>query len=961
VVADSAWNVDGFGNHRAVVAAKKSGHDAVLAELPWRRPDLRPETKKIIVVDAATGHEIKDVAIIDLSNERGTVAFRPETLPGIYYIYYLPYKFRASHGDARYGKPLNDYLVPEYEADAAWKKSVEENAASLPRAAVERFESRQEFDFFTPMGLIATDKEVRALQEKHPGDFVVFPEDRAYPIRLQGIPARWASTGEARDFEGFALRNEYYTWQIGVWASQKDLKHIKLIFSDLTNGSDVIKATEITCFNEGGTNWDGQPIAFDVNVAKGNVQALWCGLQIPENAKTGSYKGKVRIEAEGSDAKEIGISIHVGKEVLADHGDGDLWRHSRLRWLNSTIGGDDMPVEPFEKMTLEGKKITATEKTLIIDDNGLPQNIEINGLEVLAKPLSFEVVTTKGAVGFKADNLKISQKADGRVEWTASSVQDGLKFDCFTYMEFDGYLRYRISLSADNEMIVNDIRLLATYTPAASEYFMGAGFKGGYRPTAFSWDWKGPWDSYWIGGYKAGLHTEFRGGTYHGPLINDYKPAPPKSWANDGKGRINVTGGLHREATVRASTGSNIVSSEPIEFEFALLITPVKPLNTAKQFGQRYYHSLHENFDKAAEEDGVNIANIHHAQTLNPVINYPFIVRDSLINFIKREHLANRKVKLYYTIRELTTWAKEVYALKSLNHEIFVAGPGQGLPWYNEHLIDDYKPAWYTELPGQNNDAALVLNGFSRWINYYLEGLRWMFENYEIDGIYMDDVSFDRDVMKRIRKIIAKYRPGSLIDLHSNTGYSIGPANQYTGFFAYVDRLWFGESFRYNQMTPDEWFVTFSGIPFGVMSEMLQDGGNRWLGMVYGATARHSWSYGNEFSPVPVWKIWYSFGIADAEMLGYWDENCPVKTDNPNVKATAYVRPDKTLISIGNFDAKDISVRLTIDWKRLGLDPAKVKIHAPQILNFQDGRILALNASIPVKGKQGYLLILSNK
>ena len=46
-----------------------------------------------------------------------------------------------------------------------------------------------------------------------------------------------------------------------------------------------------------------------------------------------------------------------------------------------------------------------------------------------------------------------------------------------------------------------------------------------------------------------------------------------------------------------------------------------------------------------------------------------------------------------------------------------------------------------------------------------------------------------------------------------------------------MDRLWFGESFKYNQMRPDEWLVTFSGIPFGVMSEMLQDGGNRFLGM----------------------------------------------------------------------------------------------------------------------------------
>ena len=133
-------------------------------------------------------------------------------------------------------------------------------------------------------------------------------------------------------------------------------------------------------------------------------------------------------------------------------------------------------------------------------------------------------------------------------------------------------------------------------------------------------------------------------------------------------------------------------------------------------------------FDKAAEE-GANIINIHHAKPLNPVINYPFIVRDSLIGFIKHEHEFGRKVKLYYTIRELTNYVQEIYALKSLKHEIFVSGPGYGLPWHCEHLIDDYRAAWYSEMPNETSDAALVLNGFSRWINYYLEGLRWMFEN----------------------------------------------------------------------------------------------------------------------------------------------------------------------------------------------------------------------------------------
>jgi hypothetical protein len=809
------------------------------------------------------------------------------------------------------------------------------------------------------MGLIATEKEMQALKADAPDDFLVFPEDRAFPIRLTTVPARWANQGASATFEGYAQPNEYYTWQIGVWAARKELEQVRLAFSDFvhSSGGETIPPDSITCFNQEGINWDGRPITFNVNVPENKVQVLWCGVQIPETARAGKYRGLVTVSAGNATPQTIEVTIHVEKGILADKGDGELWRHSRLRWLNSTIGMDNLPVKPYEKIQLDGNQLTATGKTVVVAPNGLPESLEINGLRILEKPLELTVETTDGTFSLQADDVKIEQTADGLAEWAASSVQHGLQFDCRAYMEYDGYLRYHIRIAADKATEVKDIRLSSVYTPAASTFFMGAGYKGGNRPPEYTWDWKGPWDSYWIGDYRAGLHVEFRGGTYHGPLLNDYKPAPPPLWANGGQGRIRVSGRQGGTASVVASTGSRTISAEPLDIEFSLLITPVKPLNPAKHFSERYYHSDPAGFAEAAEE-GANIANIHHATSLNPVINYPYVVRDSLIAYIRAQHEAGRKVKLYYTIREQSNYTVEIHALKSLNHEIFVSGAGYGLPWYCEHLIDDYKPAWHTELPGQNTDAALVLNGMSRWINYYLEGLRWMFENYQIDGIYMDDVSFDRDVMKRIRKIMAQYHPDALIDLHSNTGYSAGAANQYTGFFPYVDRLWFGEGFDYNHLGPDEWFVTFSGIPFGLMGEMLQGGGNRYLGMVYGATTRHSWSPDKVHSPVPVWKLQQSFGIEDAQMMGYWEPDCPVKTNHPGVKATVYVRPGKTLIAIGNFDAEDHSVRLSFNWDRLGLNPSEAVLRAPAVADFQQEQLFPVGASIPVKSKEGWLLIL---
>lgn len=96
-------------------------------------------------------------------------------------------------------------------------------------------------------------------------------------------------------------------------------------------------------------------------------------------------------------------------------------------------------------------------------------------------------------------------------------------------------------------------------------------------------------------------------------------------------------------------------------------------------------------------------------------------------------------------------------------------------------------------------------------------------------------------------------------------------------------------------------------------------------------------------------------------MIGYWDIDCPVQTNHPDVKATAYVKANQTLISIGNFEDKDRNVMLSFNWKALGLNPARVIMEAPDIKDFQDANCFGVTDTIPVKGKQGWLLILKEK
>ena len=146
-----------------------------------------------------------------------------------------------------------------------------------------------------------------------------------------------------------------------------------------------------------------------------------------------------------------------------------------------------------------------------------------------------------------------------------------------------------------------------------------------------------------------------------------------------------------------------------------------------------------------------------------------------------------------------------------------------------------------------------------------------------------------------------------------------------------------------------------SGLPFGLMGEMLHDGGNPWRGMVFGMTARLPWAG----DPRALWKVWDEFGIAESEMIGWWAGTSPVKTGTTDVLATAYVRKRTgALVALASWAKAPVDVRLAVDWKALGLDPRKAAITAPAIDKFQEAASFKPGDPIRVEPGKGLLLIL---
>lgn len=961
------WTADSFGNHRAVVSVAAAA-PAVWAHLPWRRPDLHPEQKGVWVVDAKTGQRVLNVLSGSITRESGDIAFEPTSGPGEYYVYYMRYT-----GTVTSSYPKLTYPGPDSTASSTWLGLFDPRAmAQLPPARVVAFEAADTLDSFYPMQVIATAEETAQVLKGAAGSpFLVFPEDRSHPIIMPAdLPERWMGRTGQPSFSGSAFRGEFYAFQLGIWAARAALADVRVTFDPLTGPAGTIPASAIRCFNQGGVDWQGRDFTATVNVPLGRVQPLWCGVQVPLSARAGAYRGRLTVGASGLASVPVILTLTVAPDTIRDAGADQPWRLARLAWLDSRLEEDHGVVPPYTPVSRRGDTLGILGRRMAIGGDGFPTSIrsfftvEMTSIgatpkEVLAGPVRLVAEDAGGRVmPWTGGTFTVVEHDTGLVAWTSSSAAGPLRMHVRGSLEFDGNAEFSVALTADAAVSLQDVRIEIPLRPEVARYMMGLGFKGGTRPDSLDWVWevKHNQDGAWLGDVNAGVQFSLKDDKYSRPLnTNFYLSKPlimPASWDNAGRGGCRLRARREVYSVVCYSGARTMAAGEVQHYDFRLLLTPFHPINTTAQWDTRYFHA-YVPLDSVAKM-GANTVNIHHATAINPFINYPFLRPDAMKAYVDSAHALGMRVKIYYTVRELTNHAPEIPALQSLGAEVIAPGPGGGASWLQEHLNGNYIGGWYVP---PLRDAAVVNTGISRWHNFYVEGLEWLVDNIGIDGLYIDDVAFDRSIMLRVRKVLARGRPAPLIDLHSANQYNprdgyASSANLYLEHFPFIDRLWFGEYFDYTA-PPDYWLVEISGIPYGLMGEMLQDGGNPWRGMLFGMTNRLPWAG----DPREIWKFWDTYRIQDTRMIGWWVPGSPVRTGRPDVLATVYQGEGRSIVAVASWATDTARVRLAVDWTHLGIDPAHARIVAPELPGYQSAASFGPYDPIPVAPGRGWLLI----
>ncbi len=972
----------GLGSHRVVVKVATAA-PAVHARLEWRRPDRNPEKKGVLVFDLTTGKEVINVVSSKITGESGEVTFEPVSGAGEYAVYFLPVKVEGG------AFPVGRYLPARNKADAAWLQK----AAAPVEAEVARWEAISAHDAWTGMEVVGAGpppsgaKSVRDIPAPLMKDFARI-ESAGNPVKMfDAIPKQWLEDSADRTLK--ARPGQYLTFQVVAYRGfhlldgESPAGGVSLKFSALTGPSGtIIPASGITCFPLQRTDWQGRGETLEsYPLPPARIQPLWCGVQLP--GISGAYRGTVEVRMHNRTPVTLPVNIEVSGDPVPDHGDRDPQSLSRLRWLNSTTAVDEEPAKGYTPLKVTGRTIACLGRELELGDDGLPVRIRsyFNKAvtKILEKPtlellrgMTFTVSPSRGQTTvLTGSGFAFTKEAPGIVQWTSRLSGAGARGTLTGSMEFDGSVHYRLSLEPEREAVSLDAAgLNVSRVEDSTDYVLGLQQETGVTPAGFQWAWDTPnknQDSVWIGAVNGGLRLQLRAENYIRPSVNiHYKRRPlndPPSWNGGGTGGMTWTGGSG--ALLKCQSGPvTLEPGKPLHFDFDLLITPFHTLRTREQWADRYYHTGGVPADTgkyldSAKAAGANVVNIHQGNWLNPYINYPFLTAGKLDGFSLEAHRRGMRAKYYYTVRELSNWCPELFAFRSMGDEILMSGKGGGHPWGEEHLGGNYWQAWYEPTV---QDVSFLTQPMSRLHNYYIEGLRWLCENAGCDGIYLDDIAYDRAIMLRARKVLDRYCPrGGLIDLHSWNEFHEGGAwahcpNLFMDSMPFVDRLWFGEGHHYSGPPAEHFLVELSGIPFGLMGEMLEGGGNPWLGLVHGMTGRLGWGG----DPREVWKLWDAFGVQDAEFIGWWagTEN-PVQCSTPDVKATVWKKPGATLLALANFSKEPRQAVTVIDWKALGLDPAKAKFYAPPLPGLkQREAVLSPEKPVMLKPYAGAVFII---
>jgi hypothetical protein len=472
-------------------------------ELHWRRRDVRPEAKDVLVAFRPVGNANDTVAVsnrvvLAINGSVGRILIDASHGAGRYEFYYLPY---ISNG-ASFGR--KDSYIPMHRngtstkawldavVGAGWKLDEAEGVnspqfvaaqTSLELSGSPRYEAQTPHDLFTCMEVAATPFELAALYSQHAKGqpALLIPYDNQHVVRsFAFVSTKYLLYEKSKPIWALpspiklqAAPNQYLVWQLAVvaifqgirWANISNIRvdYGPLVSAD--NKGESIPAANLSCFNINGVDQMGVTFTMQphINVSLGPILPLWLGVDLGM-AVSGTYEGSVTVTADvdgmpSTWSASQRYSIGITPPALPDRGDHNASLLSRVRWLNSRFGLDnaaatnfDLPL-PFTPIRrhLENATLELYGKTITVGNSGLPATIAVASppyapRDVLEAPMSITVNGDDLVMG--SSPLHFTKITPAQAAWTSrfSLSDQKVAVQVNASINFDGYAEFAVQV-----------------------------------------------------------------------------------------------------------------------------------------------------------------------------------------------------------------------------------------------------------------------------------------------------------------------------------------------------------------------------------------------------------------------------------------------------------------------------------------------------------------------------------
>ena len=231
--------------------------------------------------------------------------------------------------------------------------------------------------------------------------------------------------------------------------------------------------------------------------------------------------------ASQSHVLDVELTV-TGSTAIVNGGADDLWRMSRLSWLDSTLGIDRNTTSDGIKR-FDGVQVAASAAATTATLSGgrsltvspskggaaveLFSAIAVGDQPVLASPIEFAVAGAQwkpgGAVAImQQDNMTATLSS------LSSDTSSGLSLNSTAVISYDGFVDVTLALRSRSKQTLNNATLSIELPAEASTFLMGFAKEGRNRsliyPQGIRWEWAG----------NKGGENQVRRSMHQGCLLN---------------------------------------------------------------------------------------------------------------------------------------------------------------------------------------------------------------------------------------------------------------------------------------------------------------------------------------------------------------------------------------------------------------------------------------------------------